>query len=301
MATDAYGERLAARLRVESAPALVTRALHNAEMAVTEIRCDNASPRMSGPIQQEDAYLISLLFNDVSDREYWEDGRRISVGDFRVGQTCIYDLKRNPIVLLRKQRVLHFYLPRAALNMIADDAEASRIGDLKYRFGVGSNDATIASLGSTMLPALSRPQQANRLFVDHVMLAVAAHVAETYGGMQPASRPQRGGLAPWQVRRATEILRTRLDGAVPLREVARECRLSVSHFAHAFRVTMGMAPYKWLLAHRVEVAKEQLRDSQQALSDVALACGFADQSHLTRVFTRMVGLSPGAWRRALSD
>jgi AraC family transcriptional regulator len=301
MATDAYGERLAARLRVESAPALVTRALRNAEMAVTEIRCENSSPRMSHPIQREDAYLVSLLFNEISDREYWEDGRRISVSDFQAGQTCIYDLKRNPIVLLRKQHVLHFYLPRAALNMIADDADAPRIGDLKYKFGVGSNDATIASLGSTMLPALSRPEQANRLFVDHVMLAVAAHVAETYGGMRSASRPERGGLAPWQVRRATELLGASLEDGVTLQEVARECRLSVSHFAHAFRVTMGMAPYKWLLAHRVEVAKERLRDSRLALSDVAFACGFADQSHLTRVFTRMVGLSPGAWRRALSD
>ena len=301
MATDGYGQRLGARLRVEGATALITRALRNADMAVTEIRCENSSPRMSHPIQREDAYLVSLLLINVSDREYWEDGRRISVGNFQAGQTCIYDLKRNPIVLLREQHVLHFYLPRAALNLIADDSDAPRIGDLNYKFGIGTNDGVIASLGSTMLPALSRPEQANRLFVDHVMLAMAAHVANAYGSMQPASRQQRGGLAPWQVRRATEILGASLDGGVSLQEVARECRLSVSHFAHAFRVTTGMAPYKWLQARRIEVAKERLRDSRLALSDVALACGFADQSHLTRLFTRMVGLSPGAWRRALSE
>ena len=113
------------------------------------------------------------------------------------------------------------------------------------------------------------------------------------------SRPVRGGLAPWQVRRAKEILSANLDGGVPLKEVARECRLSVSHFSRAFRRTMGVAPHHWLLTHRIEVAKEKLRDSRLSLSDVALACGFADQSHLTRVFTRMVGVSPGAWRRVL--
>jgi AraC family transcriptional regulator len=133
------------------------------------------------------------------------------------------------------------------------------------------------------------------------MQAVAAHVAQSYGGMQPATRPLRGGLAPWQARRATEILTTNLDGGVPLKEVAKECHLSMSHFSHAFRVTMGVAPHKWLLMRRVEVAKEKLRDSRLPLSDVALACGFADQSHLTKVFTRSVGLSPGAWRRMLKD
>jgi AraC family transcriptional regulator len=75
--------------------------------------------------------------------------------------------------------------------------------------------------------------------------------------------------------------------------------LSVSHFSRAFRRSMGAAPHNWLLTCRVEAAKEKLRDHRLTLSDVALACGFADQSHLTRVFTRIVGVSPGAWRRSL--
>jgi AraC family transcriptional regulator len=83
--------------------------------------------------------------------------------------------------------------------------------------------------------------------------------------------------------------------------LAKECRLSVSHFSRAFHRTMGAAPHNWLLTHRIEVAKEKLRDGRLSLSDIALACGFADQSHLTRVFTRIVGASPGAWRRARAE
>jgi hypothetical protein len=176
------------------------------------------------------------------------------VDDLQAGQICIYDLKRNPIVLLHKQHVLHFYLPRAALDAIAEDAGATRIGELNYKFGVGSNDATIVNHGSTVLPAVRRPEQANRLFIDHVMQAVAAHFGQTYGGMRPAMRPQRGGLAPWQARRAIEILGDNLDGGVSLKEVAQECRLSTSHFSHAFRITIGVAPHKWLLMRRVEIA-----------------------------------------------
>ena len=65
-----------------------------------------------------------------------------------------------------------------------------------------------------MLLALANPEQVSQLFVDHVMLAVGMHVAQTYGGMKPLSPRVRGGLAPWQVRRAKEILSAHLDGGI---------------------------------------------------------------------------------------
>ena len=101
--------------------------------------------------------------------------------------------------------------------------------------------------------------------------------------------------------RAKEVLSANLDGRIPLKEVALECGLSSSYFSRAFRRSMGSSPHKWLLMLRVETAKQKLRDSRLSLRDVALACGFADQSHLTQVFTRIVGASPGAWRRALDE
>jgi AraC family transcriptional regulator len=290
-------------MRVESAPAIVTRVLSKAEIAVTEVRCDDKPlPGMSSSIQREDAYLIGLHIRPCLKHHYLEDGRQAPVYDVRAGETCLYDLKRDPVALLKQPyHCLFFYLPRAALNAIADDAGAPSVGDLDYRPGAGVNDTTIFGLGSTILPAVERPDEVNRLFVEYVTLALGAHVAQTYGGMRPVSRPVRGGLAPWQIRRAKEILSANLDGNVPLKEVARECRLSVSHFSRAFCRSVGVAPHTWLLRHRVEMAKAKLQDSQVPLWEVAEACGFADQSHLTRVFTRMVGVGPGAWRRALDE
>jgi AraC-like DNA-binding protein len=133
------------------------------------------------------------------------------------------------------------------------------------------------------------------------MLAFGVHIAQTYGGMRPFSRLARGRLAPWQERRAKEILRANLRGGVPLKEVARECRLSVGYFSHAFRRTLGVAPHNWLIEQRIVLSKEKLRDDRLSLTDVAAECGFSDQSHLTRHFKRIVGVSPGAWRRALTE
>ena len=299
--SEAYGQRLGERLRAESAAAIVTRALRTADMAVTEIRCDNPPLEMSGSVRQEDAFLLTLHFRDIPSREYWEAGRRAPVCDLRAGESCLHDLKRDPTAFPDKAfHSLIFYLPRAALDAIADDANASRICDLSYEPGAGVNDVTISGLGGLLLPALSHPDQANSLFVDHVLLAVGVHIAQTYGGMRPMSRLARGGLAPWQERRAREILRANIRRGVALEEVARECGLSVGYFSHAFRRTLGVAPHKWLTEQRVVLSKEKLRDDGLSLSDVAAECGFSDQSHLTRVFRQTVGVSPGAWRRALT-
>ena len=100
--TVAYGQRLGERLRLENAPAIVTRALGKGEIAVTELRCDNPLPEMIGSLPLEDAFVVALHFRDFPDREYWEDGRRASVCDLRAGETSLNDLKRGPTILLDK-------------------------------------------------------------------------------------------------------------------------------------------------------------------------------------------------------
>jgi AraC family transcriptional regulator len=298
--TERYGQRFGERLRVENAPAMVTRALRTADIAVTEVRCDNPPLEMSGAFQREDAFVISLHLRDRPNREYWEDGRRALVCDFWAGESCLYDLKRGPAAFLDKPyHTLFFYLPRVALDAIADEANAPRIRDLSFKPGAAVNDATISSLGSLLLPALSHPDQANRLFVDHVLLAVGVHIAHTYGGMRPVSLV-RGGLAPWQERRAKEMIAANLDG-VPLKELARECRLSRSHFSRAFRRSVGVTPHNWLIEQRIVLSKKKLRDDRLSLADVAAECGFSDHAHFTRHFARIVGVTPSAWRRALKE
>src|SRR4029077_94775 len=174
--SEAYGQRLAERLHIEQAPVIPTRGLRTADMAVTETRCDTPTRELSGSIQREDAFLVTLTLRDFPKREYWEEGRLISVSDVRTGQTCIHDLKRDPIARLDKPyHVLFYYLPRGALDAIADDAEAPRICDLDHKTD-GFDDDTVLHLGGAVLPALRRPDQSSQLFIDHALLALATHV-----------------------------------------------------------------------------------------------------------------------------
>lgn len=107
----------------------------------------------------------------------------------------------------------------------------------------------------------------------------------------------RGRLAPWQAKRACERLEADLGGRLSLDQIAVELDLSIGHFSRAFRTTIGLPPHQYLLRQRVKVAEQLLMVRDLPLSDIAISAGFANQSHFTRVFTSMVGISPGAWRR----
>src|SRR5262245_24027776 len=292
----AYGRRLADRLHSESSRALVSRSLRESVVGLTEVRSDHPTHSVSDPIPHEDAFLIALQLRDFPDHKYWEEGRQSPVFSLWAGCTTLHDLKRDPRFLMDKPfHSVHFYFPRKFLNAIADAANARPIDDLRYEPGNGVDDPIVRSLTSVLYPALDCPDQANGLFVDCVMLALGCHIAQAYGGLERT--PTRGGLARWQERRAKEIIAANLAGDVPLTQLARECGLSPGHFSRAFKDTTGIPPHQWLLRQRIENAMRLLRSQQLSLPEVALACGFSDQSHFTRVFTKLSGTSPGAWRR----
>jgi len=169
---------------------------------------------------------------------------------------------------------------------------------LKFTPGLGVNDRILAGLGLGLLPVFEAPEEVSQLFIDHYTRAIVAHVAHSFGGMQVREAAWRRGLAPWQQRRAKEFIDAHLDGDISVLQLAAACRLSSSQFSRAFRQSTGMSPHRWLLKRRVERAKQLLRDPDQSLASAALAAGFANQSHLTRVFTRIAGISPGRWRHA---
>jgi AraC family transcriptional regulator len=297
--TGAFGQRLGQFLHLKEAPpSLITRSLRSVELAVTETRDDNPVPGLSGSLTAEDAFLVSLKLHDYPDCELWEHGKCIMKADVRAGATYLYDLKRDPRYVINKPfHSLFFYLPRSALDGLTDQSRTPRVGELDCELGIGHDDAVVRHIGASLQEGLRRPAETNQLFIDHMMLALTAHVAQTYGGLRRITESTRGGLAPWQVKRACEILESDLGGKLSLQQVAAEFGLSVSHFSRAFRVSTGLPPHQWLLRQRVRAAKQLMTVRDLPLSEIALSAGFANQSHFTRVFSAVVGVSPGVWRR----
>ena len=116
-------------------------------------------------------------------------------------------------------------------------------------------------------------------------------------GKQAATPSDTRRLAPWQTRKVKEFIDTSLDSTIRLRDCASKARLSASYFSHAFKATFGTTVCNYIRRRRVERAQQLMLLSKEPLSQIALACGFADQAHYCRVFRDVVGLSPNAWRR----
>jgi AraC family transcriptional regulator len=112
--------------------------------------------------------------------------------------------------------------------------------------------------------------------------------------------PRRGGLPKWRAKRALAYIEANLGSKIAIGAVADFVALSKSHFARAFKQSLGSSPMSYVATRRVERAKLMMTSSRERLSDIALACGFADQSHLNRYFRRIVGISPGIWRRSVA-
>ena len=88
-----------------------------------------------------------------------------------------------------------------------------------------------------------------------------------------------------------------MAGTIRIEDMARVARLSASHFSKAFRLDFGTSPYAYIVRRRIERAQEMMLLTDEPLAGIAVACGLADQSHLTRLFHRIVGVSPASWRR----
>ncbi len=295
-ASGAYGDGLAKYFRADASSHLVTTAVRKSKLAVTRIRRDTPGHGLTSPLPTEPAFSVLLQLRDSPKRELFIAGRSVYRGGYGARTTSIVDLEQEPTANLQSPfDVMHFYVSRAALNEITDEQGAPRIDTLACERGV--LDPTVWHLGQTLLPALERPHEIGAMYADHLLMATHTYFAVAFGGMRLPSYSRRGGLAPWQVRCATELMIERLGTDMSLSEAAGACGLSPNYFARAFKQSVGTPPHRWLLLQRVLRAKSLLRDAKFSLSDIAGACGFADQSHFTRVFTSIVGASPGAWRK----
>ena len=158
-----------------------------------------------------------------------------------------------------------------------------------------SNDM-LASLLATATVALDTDCGAAKRCIQRA--AVLLGIDLSPGGDGAAERScLRGGLAPWQAKRLRSHIEDNLDSRIRATDLADLVQLSPSHFFRAFRKTFGESPVTYIMKRRIRRAQQLMLTSRLRLSQVALECGMADQAHFSRVFRRIVGTNPDAWRR----
>ncbi len=192
--------------------------------------------------------------------------------------------------------LLQYSVTRKSLDVFTASEGLPKIESFQTGF---ANDPVLYHLSRAVLPAIENGFMPNQSFEDWFVLSILTRIVERYAHM--SSRLQHsGGLSPANRRKVEEILRSRPDGRIGLGELAQQCGLSSGHFARVFHHTFGMPVHRYLLRMRIDYAKELIHGAQHPLSEIARLIGFTDQATFTDSFSRIVGISPGRYRRQMT-
>lgn len=144
------------------------------------------------------------------------------------------------------------------------------------------------------------PGFASDLMIDGVLRAIASLLVR---GSQPADQSscQRVHISQGKLNRVKEFVEAGLDQPLSLEDLATIAELSPFHFSRVFKLATGETPYQFVCSRRLAKAQKLLAEGTMGLAELALACGFASQSHFTAAFSKSFGTSPGRYRRARSD
>jgi AraC family transcriptional regulator len=168
--------------------------------------------------------------------------------------------------------------------------------ELVSRFAI--LDPLLEQLAIAITNALRDGAAEDGLYIDTVAQMMAVHLARSHSSR---SRPARilpvRPLSGWKMRRVIEYIEDNLEGDLSLQAMAAEVDISPLYLARAFKSAVGQSPHQYVLARRIERAKELLRNTDLPVVDVALSSGFSSQSHLSHWFIRQVGVSPAVYRR----
>ena len=219
-----YGDAVAHSHGLDGSPALITRSLPKVQIGITRIICGPEHIGMKETIPAEDTFIAALHLTEVAHHELWSNGRPVISQGYAGNSLRIVNLGAEfSSYVGSPHEALSFYIPRSVLNDFTEEAGSPPVVDLHCTPGLV--DPVVAHLGAVLLPALERAAEASSLFVDHVALALMAHLSKRYGGVVQHETARPRGLSLIQNHRAKEYLASNLSGEILVADVAKACGL----------------------------------------------------------------------------
>jgi AraC family transcriptional regulator len=192
----------------------------------------------------------------------------------------------------------HVFLPDALLDRASQTENLPALsGRLRDDLSFVPEKRLQALVAEYLRRAFDAVVPATSLEMEGRALLLVDCLLRLHGASRASLPPPAGGLSPRQLRRVCDFISQHFAEDIYLDELADLTGLTSKHFARAFRQSTGLPPHRYLILERIEAAKRLLADAGRSVGDVALECGFADQSHFTASFRKAVGVPPGAWRR----
>ncbi|MGF3022455.1 helix-turn-helix domain-containing protein [Methylobacterium aquaticum] len=220
------------------------------------------------------------------------DGCRATLA--RSGDVCVTPARRPGDWIWRGSiHDVNLVIPDRLLARAADDAGLADLPDLMPLARGPRQDRLVEGL-VLHLAAIGRGTvEVSTAEIDHAVALVTLWLLRQAA---PREAAPRGGLRPGALVRVRDYVEANLERDLSVGELADLVGLSVPYFSHAFRASTGEAPYQYILRRRCLRAQARLL-GRETVSEVALALGFASQSHFTTAFRKVTGMTPAAWRR----
>lgn len=155
--------------------------------------------------------------------------------------------------------------------------------------------ALLEELGQVLLDCLRLPRSCVK--TQQNILGAVRHCALEAGWNEISAQSATALLPPWQEEIAVTMLSSSEWEPVTISHVAQACGMTATQFTRAFKAHFGVSPKRWRLWQRIEKAKKMMLETTLSLTDIACECGFAEHSHFTHAFVKLIGQSPRAWRQ----
>ncbi|GCE07272.1 AraC family transcriptional regulator [Dictyobacter aurantiacus] len=194
-------------------------------------------------------------------------------------------------------RTFHLQLSPRLLANTAAEVAAGDPAQLSLLAHSGFKDPLLTQICLTLWQELEQGSPTGNIYAQTASQLLAVHLLRHYTAKPPTIKEPTQGLTERQIGRVRDYVLAHLDQELSLEALARQVGFSPYHFARLFRQTTGESPHQFVLRQQVEQAQHLCEKSEMPLAQVALACGFSNQSHLTRVFKRYLGLTPRAFRQ----
>jgi AraC family transcriptional regulator len=179
---------------------------------------------------------------------------------------------------------LHLYLRRAVLKEVAGDLLAGDPAHVEILPRFGEIDPLIERLMLGVRDVLHDDDPSATVYVDYLARAIIARLIRRHS----SACSVRHHLDPWSKRSSCQISK-----AIDFMEASLEHSIDLP--------TVGKAPHQYLMQMRIDRAKRLLSETDRSIAEVAFACGFANQEHLTRLFKRSCGVTPAGFRKVHRD
>ena len=247
-------------------------------------------PPGSYPDPPSESYILTLIVQGGGplEADFGEGRRRRDAGP---GMISVLPTRTAcNFVLHGSVEALALELPSALVESFEHAAWGRPVGDLGACHD-GFRDPLVEAICLRLWDEAEAGPASDPLLLDSALHTLVAALLGRSGRVID-SPGRRNRLAGGPLRAVLDHMESRLDGPVSLSDLANVAHLSEFHFARLFKQATGLAPHQYLIRLRVERAKRLIRERRLSLAQIAAACGFTDQSQLTKHFRRIVGMTP---------